>query len=203
MIRNAEDPKMTHACIIMASGMGTRFGGNKLTATLNGVPLIQHVIQATEGLFDNRIVVTRHADAASLCDSLGVEAILHDKPQRNDTVRLGMEALGSCDDIMFLQGDQPLIAANSIASLLRNAEADPESIWRTSFKGTPGAPVLFPAWCFDELRTLPAGKGGGFVAKMHSDRVRTVEVSSSWELFDVDTPEDLQTLQDLSAKSQS
>ena len=42
--------KAKHGCIIMASGMGTRFGGNKLMAELDGVPLIQHVIQATDGL---------------------------------------------------------------------------------------------------------------------------------------------------------
>ena len=31
----------------MASGMGTRFGGNKLMAKLNDTPLIQYVIQTT------------------------------------------------------------------------------------------------------------------------------------------------------------
>lgn len=48
---------------------------------------------------------------------------------------------------------------------------------------------------FDELRLLPPGKGGGVVAKAHKERVRTIEVSSKWELFDVDTPDDLQALQ--------
>ena len=56
--------------------------------------------------------------------------------------------------------------------------------------------MLFPAWTFDELRSLPLGKGGGVVAKTHKERVRTVEVSSKWELFDVDTPDDLRILQE-------
>ena len=64
-----------------------------------------------------------------------------------------------------------------------------------SFDGMPGAPVLFPSWAFDELCSLPHGKGGGFVAKMHAEYVRTIEVSSEWELFDVDTRDDLQQLQ--------
>ena len=68
-------------------------------------------------------------------------------------------------------------------------------IWRTSFDGVPGAPVLFPSWAFDELRSLPRGKGGGFVAKAHAEYVRTIEVSSEWELFDVDTRDDLEQLQ--------
>ena len=180
----------------MASGMGTRFGGNKLMAELDGMPLIQHVIRATDGLFARRVVVTRHAEVAELCRMLGAEVILHNKPYRNDTVRLGMEGMDGCATVTFVQADQPLISAKSIASLLGSAEDDSESIWRVSFEGTPGAPVLFPAWTFDELRALPLGKGGGYVAKAHKERVRIVEVASKWELFDVDTVEDLQVLED-------
>lgn len=186
--------KAKHGCIIMASGMGTRFGSNKLMAELDGVPLIQHVIRATDGLFARRVVVTRHAEVAEVCHALGVEVILHDEPLRNDTVRLGMEGMDGCATVTFAQADQPLISAKSIMSLLSSAEDDLESIWRVSFEGTPGAPVVFPAWTFDELRTLPLGKGGGYVAKAHKERMRIVEVASKWELFDVDTVEDLQTL---------
>lgn len=187
---------MKHGCIIMASGMGTRFGGNKLMTEVGGIPLIQHVLRSTEGLFAKCIVVTRHPDVAHLCDELGVEAILHSEPRRNDTVRLGMEKMTSCDTVTFVQGDQPLVSANSLAALLRGAEGHPDCIWRASFRGTPGAPVLFPSWSFDELRSLPPGKGGGVVAKAHKERVRTVDVSSKWELFDVDTPDDLRALQE-------
>ena len=196
MTHPARGLSMNHGCVIMASGLGTRFGGNKLMTELCGMPLIQHVLRATEGLFARRVVITRHSDVARLCDELGVEVVLHSEPRRNDTVRLGMEKMTGCDMVMFVQGDQPLISANSLAELLRGAESFPECIWRASFEGTPGAPVLFPAWTFDELRSLPPGKGGGVVAKTHKERVRTVEVSSKWELFDVDTSDDLRILQE-------
>lgn len=196
MTHPARGLSMNHGCIIMASGMGTRFGRNKLMTELCGMSLIQHVLRATEGLFARRVVVTRHSDVARLCDELGIEVVLHSKPRRNDTVRLGMEKMTGCDTITFVQGDQPLISANSLTALLRGAERCPECIWRASSEGTPGAPVLFPAWTFNELRSLPPGKGGGVVAKTHKERVRTVEVSSKWELFDVDTPDDLRILQE-------
>lgn len=251
-------------------------------AELCDVPLVGHVVRATDGLFSRRVVVTRHADVAALCETLGAQVILHDEPCRNDTVRLGMEAMDGCDTVTFVQGDQPLIRPASIAALLRAAERDAAGaarrdaagrgvadvvgrgvadvvgcdavgaaladtagrgvaedyameldavtcdvdaagcdaaesdvagavkhdavgcnaaesgvarIWRTSFDGVPGAPVLFPSWAFDELRSLPRGKGGGFVAKTHAECVRTIEVSSEWELFDVDTRDDLEQLQ--------
>ena len=190
-----ETANAVHGCIIMASGLGTRFGSNKLMASLDGAPLIAHAIRATDGLFAKRVAVTRHEDVAKLCRSLGVEAILHDEPLRSDTVRLGMQVMGGCDTVTFIQADQPLISANTLAALLRGAEAHPELIWRVSFQGTPGAPVLFPSWAFDELRALPPGKGGGFVAKAHAQNVRCVEATSEWELFDVDTVQDLEVLQ--------
>lgn len=249
----------------MASGVGARFGGNKLMVELCGAPLVGHVVRATDDLFSRRVVVTRHADVAALCETLGAQVILHDEPCRNDTVRLGMEAMDGCDTVTFVQGDQPLIRPASIVALLRAAERDAAGavrrdaadvvgcdavgaaladtaedyamgldavkcdvdaaagcdaaesdvaaavkhdavgcnaaessvarIWRTSFDGVPGAPVLFPSWAFDELRSLPRGKGGGFVAKTHAECVRTIEVSSEWELFDVDTRDDLERLQ--------
>lgn len=273
----ADNRTLKHGCIVMASGVGARFGGNKLMAELCDAPLVGHVVRATDGLFSRRVVVTRHADVAALCETLGAQVILHDEPCRNDTVRLGMEAMEGCDTVTFVQGDQPLIRPASIVALLRAAERDATGaarrdaagrgvadaagrgvadvvgydavgaaladtaedyamgldavecdvdaaagcdaaesdvagaakhdavgcnaaesgvahIWRTSFDGVPGAPVLFPSWAFDELCSLPRGKGGGFVAKMHAECVRTIEVSSEWELFDVDTRDDLRQL---------
>lgn len=271
----ADSRTLKHGCIVMTSGVGARFGGNKLMAELCGAPLVGHVVRATDDLFSRRVVVTRHADVAALCETLGAQVILHDEPCRNDTVRLGMEAMDGCDTVTFVQGDQPLIRPASIVALLRAAERDAAGaarrdaagrgvadvvgcdavgaaladnaeggvaedyameldavecdvdaaagcdaaesdvagaakhdavgcnaaesgvarIWRTSFDGVPGAPVLFPSWAFDELRSLPRGKGGGFVAKAHAEYVRTIEVSSEWELFDVDTRDDLEQLQ--------
>lgn len=195
MTSPVETPNAVHGCVIMASGLATRFGSNKLMANLDGAPLIAHAIRATDGLFAKRVAVTRHEDVAKLCRTLGVEAIMHDEPLRSDTVRLGMQAIGGCDTVTFIQADQPLISANTLAALLHGAEAHPELIWRVSFQGTPGAPVLFPAWAFDELRALPPGKGGGFAAKAHAQHVRCVEAASEWELFDVDTVQDLEALQ--------
>ena len=195
MTNPVETPNAVHGCIIMASGLGTRFGSNKLMASLYGAPLIANVIRACDGLFAKRVAVTRHEDVAKLCRSLGMEAVMHDEPLRSDTVRLGMQAMDGCDTVTFIQADQPFISANTLAALLRGAETHPEFIWRVGFQGTQGAPVLFPAWAFDELRALPPGKGGGFVAKTHAQRVRCVEAASEWELFDVDTVQDLEALQ--------
>ena len=182
-------------CVIMASGLGKRFGGNKLMADFRGRPMIQMALDATEGLFARRVVVTRHEDVAALCREQGIEVLLHDLPHRSDTVRLGLEALGELDGCMFLPGDQPLLRRETVARLLDCWRESPETIVRPIHEDTVGSPVLFPAWTFTELRNLPEGKGGGVVIRNHPHDVLGVSVSDPFELADADTPETLELLQ--------
>ena len=182
-------------CLIMASGLGKRFGGNKLMADFRGRPMIQMALDATEGLFARRVVVTRHEDVAALCREQGIEVLLHDLPHRSDTVRLGLEALGELDGCMFLPGDQPLLRRETVARLLDSWQESPDSIVRPIHEDTVGSPVIFPAWAFSELRNLPKGKGGGVVIRNHPHDVLGVSVSDPFELADADTPEMLELLQ--------
>lgn len=203
-------------CVIMASGLGKRFGGNKLMAELKGKPLIQYALDATEGIFERRVVVTRHKEVEELCRRQGVPVVFHSLPYRSDTVRLGLESLGAGTDAgksgteteikiappaenglegcMFCPGDQPMLGRETVASLALCAASGKNTIWRAVWNGQEGSPVLFPAWVFPELLALPEGKGGGFAAGKHRELVRTVSARSQWELKDVDCLEDLELL---------
>lgn len=185
-------------CVIMASGLGKRFGGNKLMADFGGAPLIQHALRVTEGMFGKRVVVTRHEDIAALCREQNVEVVLHDLPHRSDTVRLGLDALGDLDGCMFLPGDQPLLRRETVAILLEHWKDNPDNIIRPAFEDSEGSPVLFPSWAFPELKNLPEGKGGGVVIKKHPNEVCRVLISNPFELADADTPETLELLRQLS-----
>ena len=184
-------------CVIMASGMSKRFGANKLMEDFHGRPMIQRALDATEGLFARRVVVTRHESVASLCREQGVEVVVHDLPHRSDTVRLGLEALGDLDACMFLPGDQPLLRRETVAMLLQSWKEEPECIVRPVYEDSEGSPVLFPAWAFPELKNLPEGKGGGVVIKKHPQALRRVSVANHFELADADTPETLELLRGL------
>ena len=184
-------------CVIMASGMGKRFGGNKLMADFRGKPMIQRALDATEGLFSRRVVVTRHESVAQLAREQNVDVVLHDLPHRSDTVRLGLEALGDLDACMFLPGDQPLLRRETVAMLLENWKENPDSIIRPAYEDNEGSPVVFPAWAFPELKNLPEGKGGGVVIRKHPHEVLRVSVSNPFELADADTPSTLELLKGL------
>ena len=184
-------------CVIMASGLGKRFGSNKLMADFGGKPMIQRALAATDGLFSRRVVVTRHESVARLCREQNVEVVLHDLPHRSDTVRLGLEALGELDVCMFLPGDQPLLRRETVAMLLENWMENPDRIIRPAYEDSEGSPVLFPAWAFPELKDLPEGKGGGVVIKKHPGMLCRIPVADPFELADADTPETLEMLKGL------
>ncbi len=177
----------------MASGLGRRFGGNKLLADFGGKPLIAWILDAAEGLFEHLVVVTRHRDLAEYCESRGISVVLHEKPHRSDTVRLGLEAVGNVSGCLFCPGDQPLLRRETLKKMRKDFEKYPDSILRPQSEQGPGAPVLFPKWAFPELLTLPEGKGGGVVIRAHPEKVRPFPVDSR-ELLDVDTPQDLERL---------
>ena len=184
-------------CVIMASGLGKRFGGNKLMAEFHGKPMIQRAVDATDGLLAARVVVTRHESVAALCREQNLDVVLHDLPHRSDTVRLGLEALGDLDACMFLPGDQPLLRRETVAMLLETWKDNPHNIIRPVYEDSEGSPVIFPVWAFPELKNLPEGKGGGVVMKAHPHEVLRVSVASPFELADADTPETLTTLKGL------
>lgn len=189
----------TLGCILMASGEGRRFGGNKLLAPFRGRPLIRWSLSATDtGSFFRRIVVTRQREIAGLCQEAGVGVILHDRPHRNDTVRLGLEGFGDClpDGCMFCPCDQPLLTRETVEALARAFWERPGDICRLSWRDAPGSPIIFPRAYYAALKRLPQGKGGSYVIRSAAAKVRFVEAASAWELRDVDTVEDLNLLED-------
>ena len=189
-------PEYSGGALIMASGEGKRFGGNKLMADFAGEPMIRRVLYATENLFLSRVAVTRNEETAAYLRGQEIETILHDLPGRNDTIRLGLQKLMEKDIMgcMILQSDQPLLRHETVQKLLMKAAEEPECIWRAAADGEPGSPVWFPKALFPELLTLPEGKGGRVVIGRHPELLRVMEVKDPLELSDADTPEELEEL---------
>jgi molybdenum cofactor cytidylyltransferase len=170
-------------------------------ADFNGKPMIQRVIETTDGIFARRVVVTRHSDVAELCRDMGVDVILHDLPYRSDTVRLGIEAMDGMDGCLFCPGDQPLLRKETVESLALSFVNDGENIWRARHEEQMGSPVLFPEWAYELLKSLPEGKGGGYVAAQYPGKVRTIPVQDGFELMDADNREEFKRLLEIYRKT--
>ena len=199
-------------CVIMASGLARRFGSNKLLADFGGRPLLFRALEVTAPpALAARVVVTRSAKVKALCDAQAVPCLLHSLPGRNDTVRLGLEALlEQCPNLagcIFLPGDQPLLQRETLEALItafaQTQKETERAIFRLGARAADGpdtvvgSPVLFGSSFFPELLTLPENKGGNILLKKYPAQVRTVCIADSAELLDADTPEVLQQLEAL------
>ena len=181
-------------CVIMASGMSVRFGESKLFAELDGKTFLQRVLELTEGIFAKRIVVTRNAAAAEYCREKGADVILHELPDRSDTVRLGTEFMEDMDGIVFCACDQPMLRRESLLKLRNSFSFEQKPLLRLAHGDKLGMPALFGKEYIDELKNLPKGKGGSYILKKYEAKVEYIQVVNELELFDVDTKEDLEVL---------
>ncbi len=198
---------MNIACILMASGESRRFGSNKLLCSFRGEPLFRRAVRLVSSLpFRSLLTVTRHREISEYCREQGVPAVLHGLPDRDQAIRLGLKTLqkaasdtlsGSAPPAgcLFCPCDQPLLTERSLAAMMKEFEAHPDSMVRLSWAGAAGAPVIFPSSLFPELMDLPPKCGGKLLPERYPERVRLVEAQFPEELQDVDRPEDLSRLE--------
>ena len=197
------------ACVVLASGSGTRFGSNKLLADFNGEPIVQHILHITNNLFAERVVVTRHAEIKKLCQMQTIPCLLHNEQYLSDTVRLGVQEIlktqldanasnklnapQALQGLLFATSDQPFLQRASLVHLAASFLSAPTKIHRLYASDTPGNPIIFPLALADELQHLPQDKGGGVLVKKYPELVVRVPVQDKYELYDVDTQANLLT----------
>ena len=182
---------MKPVCIVMAAGVGKRFGTNKLLANFAGKPLYRWALEAIDGnCFSGVIVVTGHGPVAAAAEELGFRVVCNDRPEDgvSRTIRLGLQAAEVCGGALFMTADQPLLAAETLRKLTERFMEKPQDIYAAAHNGVRGNPCLFPKEFFEELCALQGDTGGAAVIRKHPERLRLVEVPA-WELFDCDTPE--------------
>lgn len=194
----------TLACIIMASGMSKRFGSNKLIADFNGRTLFENAVSVSHFAgFGETLAVTRHDEVVHICEDKNIHFLRHDMPYRNEMIKLGVSRVLSNtvssgkpqpQGILFLPSDQPLITRTSLQLLCLTFIYYGNKICRLSFNENAGSPCIFPARYYDELLSLPEKKGGGFLTKKYPAQVELVPVRDEYELYDIDTPDDLTRL---------
>ena len=88
--------------------------------------------------------------------------------------------------------DVPMVAASTVAAVLRAWRASRAPIVRPSAGERHGHPVIFDRAVFDELRSANPAIGAKAVFAMHKDRIVNVEVSDPGAFDDIDTPADYQ-----------
>jgi molybdenum cofactor cytidylyltransferase len=183
------------AGVLLAAGGSSRFGSQKLVATLDEAPLVRHAAMSLARSTDALVIVLGHeADAvrAALSD---VDALLVENPDwsqgLSSSVKCGVAALpADVDAIVVALGDQPRIDPLVVRSLIECWRASGKPIVSARYRGERGHPVLFDRVVFPQLQMLRGDVGARTMFERSPELVAYVDVDNALPV-DVDTPQDL------------
>ena len=91
------------------------------------------------------------------------------------------------DSALIMLGDQPLITARVIDTLIDTWRTKRKRIVAPLYGGKRGGPTLFAASLFGELMEVSGDEGGRSVLERHREEVETVEVGDVAASYDVDS----------------
>lgn len=184
---------MRLGCVVMAAGAASRFGGRKLAARVGGKSLFRRALEAVPADRCFAVAVVAHEpDFLALAERFRFLTVDNNRPELgvSRTIRLGLEALGNCQGVMFLVADQPFLRRESAEKAMALFAEHPDRIVALAHGGQRGNPCVFPASLFPELLALEGDTGGSAVIRRHEELLLLLETSAE-ELMDVDTPEQL------------
>lgn len=188
--------------ILLAAGVGQRFGGPKLLATVGGESLLQRATRAAlqSGCRPLVVVVGAYRDLLVTQLAHFSEASWVDNPHWHagmaSSIGVGLATLrslapNSAATIIGL-ADQPLVEAHHYAALVHRYRAGGGSIVAARYANTVGAPVLFAQVWFDALAALRGDQGAKCIVQQQWSSVALVDLTAA--AFDVDCPSDLLAL---------
>lgn len=187
-------PEIT--CVVMASGQSERFGkDNKLLSTLFDKKLIEYSIDlAKNPLFSRSVVVTVHKEICEICKEKNIDCVYHSFEDKSDAIKLAVKYAENSNAIMFLNGDQPLLSEISVEKLFLALLYNNNCIIRLGYNDVCASPVIFPKCAFEFLSNVKQGESGLAAARKSGLKTVCVNADNEYEIFDVDTKDDLKEL---------
>lgn len=183
--------------VVLAAGAGRRFGSPKQLAELDGVPLLQHAIDAMLAVpaLDGVVVVlgaaAEHiAAAVKFADAQPV--VCRDWEEgMAASLRCGVGAIGDADWAVVTLGDQPYVTPEAIEAVVDGLTPDAPAV-RAGYNGVGGHPVALSRALFARVAELRGDAGARDM--LAAVEVRMVEVGRLGRPDDVDTPEQLEAM---------
>lgn len=180
------------AGLILAAGLGTRFGGRKLLAPIGGRPMLQHVLDLAADARLRPVVVVLGNDANELetACTWRDELRVHNPTPENGlsgSVALGFATLSrlGAQRVAVLMGDQPFLDPDHFRAILiaRGQIVVPR------YDGKPGNPVVLDHSVFPLARSLHGDRGFSQLFAAYANLVTYVNLPGTNP--DIDTPDDL------------
>lgn len=181
------------AGIVLAAGAGTRFGGPKQVARVEGRPLLQHAVDVLRAAPVSDRVVVLGAYAEEVREQVDLSRVrvvvcADWREGQSASLRAGLDALPDASAVVVLLGDQPWVSGRAVAAVVAARRPGADAV-RASYGGVPGHPVLIERPLFAALRDLRGDVGARGV--LRGANVVDVPCDGLGDPRDVDAPGDL------------
>ncbi len=187
---------MRVAAVVLAAGAGSRFGGGKLLAPLDGRPILQHVVDGLAAAGLTEVVVVTGSSGAEVDAAIawrGERRMANPRPADglSSSLRIGLAALpADAEAALVALGDQPRLPSRVIAQLVAagvTAER-PFAVPRYAGGANPN-PVLVHRSAWPLADGIHGDRGFGPLLAARPELV--TEVPMAGQNPDVDTRADL------------
>ncbi|MCJ2178430.1 nucleotidyltransferase family protein [Novosphingobium album (ex Hu et al. 2023)] len=181
---------MNLVAVVLAAGHATRFGSDKLSALLDGEPLLFHAIRAARAAPVSRVIVVARPglETGTWPDAPPVEVVRLDSPALSESLKTGIAAAAGANGAFIFLGDMPVVPHGEAARLAELMGSAYAALPRHD--GRPGHPALLSARAFPDIVSLTGDEGAGRLLRTRSDVVFD-DCPDPAIHFDVDRPEDL------------
>lgn len=185
---------MKLAAIVLAAGSSTRFGGDKLSASFRGEPLLHHAIRAARAAPVDQVLVISRPDLAigEWDGEPPVRAVPIISTELSESLKVGIAAAGDADGAFIFLGDMPLVPVEIAARLADRIGGHYAALPRHNDQ--PGHPVLLSARAFADVERLAGDEGAGRLLKQRGDIVFEDWCDDRIHL-DIDRTDDLDRLE--------
>jgi molybdenum cofactor cytidylyltransferase len=185
------------AGLLLAAGASHRFGADKQSTLIRGIPLITRAasIMLDAGFVMPVVVLgPRAAEHRPLLLGLPLQVVQNPSAETGmaSSLLTALDAAGECEAVCVTVCDQPAVTARHLRMLVLAWRKTSSSIVASSYAGTVGVPAVFDSIHFPELRQLSGDRGAGPLLARHAGSVYTIPLPGG-EL-DIDTPSDLERL---------
>lgn len=186
--------------VLLASGLSTRFGGDKLLAPLRGAPLLSHAAGALKAApVGARLAVAGagQKERQALLRTAGWELLLNPAPEAGQGAALALAARAvaarpEIEGLLVLLGDMPLIPDAHLEALAAAMAPGLTAVVSVA-EGVRTPPALFARSAFPALAAL-SREAGARQLLQEAEGVGEAPLDPSLA-SDIDTPADLARLE--------
>jgi molybdenum cofactor cytidylyltransferase len=192
--------------VVLAAGMSTRMGRNKLLLSFRDKPLVVHAVDTLLASKVDEIIVVLGHESEKVWDQLEAYAgdaskwaekgrvRLVKNPNYRDglstSVRTGVQAVSpEAGAIMIYLADQPLLEPGDVDRIIgafASAKTENKTIAVPFFRGERGNPVILDASLRDSILGIAGEVGCKGVIKRYPEKVYAVEMENDHVVRDVD-----------------